>query len=899
MSRRLVSLFALGLLVASIGLLAPTSEAAGPWTCGGSSYFNDPATEIVQNPGFEADLASWYTLPPVSPPTISTTTFHSGAKSARVLSVGGAQNAVQDLSAPPAVHVMTYWFHVATWGPGAAFAVETLANWNPVFGTADIETQLYWVPPNTMFWRIWTRNGGPDTMQTYPRTLTTGAWHLLETVIDGTRGIQCLFIDGTYVDSLSVSAASTFAPTVIAFGDISTAGDAGTAYYDDFSIQSASVPLPDYVPTSPQPSSGIQVGESLPVSLRIGVVNSGSVAANTSSTVTFFNASTPGSPFASFSIPPLAASEVAGPFTATWVSPSAPGTYQIVAEVDSGGTVPEVNEANNRYVWTANVYPPPITSLNLGVPNYAGTYVTSSTPLTLTVQDRSGTGIARTEYHIDSGPWTPYTAPFTLAPEGEHVVGWYSEDNVGNVEAVQTRTLRADNTPPTTSHAISGPSYSGGFVTSQTRFSLTTTDGGVFPVGVATLEYSFDGLTWIPYSIPFSVSGGEGPRTLYYGGTDLLGNPEPVQTVPLIIDDSPPTTSYAVFGPTYTGGFVTSQTLFSLTTTDGGVVPVGVATLEYSFDGLTWIAYTNPISLLGAEGPRTLYFRSTDLLGNSESVQALPLILDNTPPATSREVSGPTHTGGFVTSETLFSLTTVDGGVVPVGVATLEYSFDGLTWTPYTVPFGASGDDGPRTLYYRGTDLLGNAEPVQTLSIILDNTPPTTSLAIPSGILSVESRFTLSATDAGSGVARIEYSIDGGAWATYDRPFFLGVGDHTIRYRSVDRLGTAEPVQFVLVRIDNMKPLVAVAFSLVLLAFGVAVALRRPLSSDPRRRSKAFLIGTFPFVVGEAMTGIFSAVTGALVIPPVLDVGMLVDGLIFALGLAVPIPVSRRVRRTP
>lgn len=53
---------------------------------------------------------------------------------------------------------------------------------------------------------------------------------------------------------------------------------------------------------------------------------------------------------------------------------------------------------------------------------------------------------------------------------------------------------------------------------------------------------------------------------------------------------------------------------------------------------------------------------------------------------------------------------------------------------------------------------------------------------------------TLAADDSwGSGVARTEYRIDGGAWAAYDAPFRIrAYGEHTVEYRSVDANGNGE-----------------------------------------------------------------------------------------------------------
>src|SRR5207249_806507 len=114
----------MSLVIGSTVLVVPGARA-GPWTCGASTYDNDPLTEVIVNGGFESDMTSWYTGGPVTLPTISTTTFHSGAKSARVLSAGNPSNAAQDLASGAApAYVLSYWFYVATWGPGGHFSVE-------------------------------------------------------------------------------------------------------------------------------------------------------------------------------------------------------------------------------------------------------------------------------------------------------------------------------------------------------------------------------------------------------------------------------------------------------------------------------------------------------------------------------------------------------------------------------------------------------------------------------------------------------------------------------------------------------------------------------------------------------------------------------------------------------
>ncbi|NIQ97129.1 MAG: hypothetical protein GWN87_25315, partial [Desulfuromonadales bacterium] len=56
------------------------------------------------------------------------------------------------------------------------------------------------------------------------------------------------------------------------------------------------------------------------------------------------------------------------------------------------------------------------------------------------------------------GEWTAY-APFTLAglPDGVHVIGFRSTDNVENMETEKVLTVVVDNTPPVTVIEVGEP----------------------------------------------------------------------------------------------------------------------------------------------------------------------------------------------------------------------------------------------------------------------------------------------------------------------------------------------------------------------------------------------------------------------------------------------------------
>ncbi len=93
---------------------------------------------------------------------------------------------------------------------------------------------------------------------------------------------------------------------------------------------------------------------------------------------------------------------------------------------------------------------PPTTSMTIGDPNF-GTdpiLVLPTTRFTLTADDGAGSGVNITVYHLDGGAPVTYTNPFAVAALGDHTIGYYSIDLLGNVEAVHTLNITVDDTVP-------------------------------------------------------------------------------------------------------------------------------------------------------------------------------------------------------------------------------------------------------------------------------------------------------------------------------------------------------------------------------------------------------------------------------------------------------------------
>jgi hypothetical protein len=356
-------------------------------------------------------------------------------------------------------------------------------------------------------------------------------------------------------------------------------------------------------------------------------------------------------------------------------------------------------------------------------------------------------------------------------------------------------------------------------------------------------------------------------------------------------------TSLVIGNPNYTSPaivtYVRSTTLLDFSVLDQS--GLGIRNTTYTIDGGSPVNYTaTGTFFLPAEGVHTIEWRSLDWAGNLEDVSSMDLIVDDTPPATAILIGEPKYlTGGiYVNSSTPLTLSAIDGGV---GSNSTFYRLWGGSWSQwrdYSTSFNLAGRDGTWYVEFLSFDYLGNMEALQNETLILDDTPPVTTIspAVP---------FTLAATDSGCGLNVTMYRIDSGSWTVYTGNFALSEGEHTIYYYSIDNLGNVEQERSLVVRPPvevevNYKPIVALIFAVILLVAGIWSSKRRPRKGGKDRTAvmKAFMMTSMPFVLAEAATGISSYVTGQLSIPPALgfgtavDLGVLMAGLVVALARA-------------
>lgn len=118
---------------------------------------------------------------------------------------------------------------------------------------------------------------------------------------------------------------------------------------------------------------------------------------------------------------------------------------------DIRGNVSGVSSA--RFAVETNA---PTTSASLSPAAINGWY--KNPTVTLSADDDyagGGAGIDFTQYRVDGGSWTTYSAPFQVTGDGSHTLEYYSVDLAGNTESVRTLSFQIDATAPTLAPSVS------------------------------------------------------------------------------------------------------------------------------------------------------------------------------------------------------------------------------------------------------------------------------------------------------------------------------------------------------------------------------------------------------------------------------------------------------------
>ena len=257
-------------------------------------------------------------------------------------------------------------------------------------------------------------------------------------------------------------------------------------------------------------------------------------------------------------------------------------------------------------------------------------------------------GISGAFYKLDSPPTSNTDGTYvsgagitsisgiTVSGDGPHVIYVWLKDNAGNVNYNNraSTTLYYDGTPPTGSVVIdAGATYA---TSTSVTLTLSASDA---TSGVFQMCFSNDRTTWTSWegystSKSWTLSPGDGTKTVYVKFKDAAGNESSVCTDNIILDTTPPAPP-TFFGPLATAsstatGWSYTSTIPSLTLSGrvdpGCRVYLNDVPLPVAANG----SFSKTLTL--APGSNRFTLRIVDQAGNT-TTRTLDVYFPGTPPA--------------------------------------------------------------------------------------------------------------------------------------------------------------------------------------------------------------------------------------------------------------------------
>jgi hypothetical protein len=408
-----------------------------------------------------------------------------------------------------------------------------------------------------------------------------------------------------------------------------------------------------------------------------------------------------------------------------------------------------------------------IFAMNYGIPRWdiVSGYATWST--TLNLADGWYTWKVRTRFTVNDDPWN-YT-------------DWtYAEFGV-------------DTTPPTLNESLSGTLGANGWYTSNVELAISASDSYS---GLEKLEYRVGDGAWVAYDQPLSIS--DGQYQIEYKATDKVGHQASL-TLTVKVDTAAPIIEVSV--PSFTNSTFIVVDLSRSSDATSGLSQIKVW-LEGENEPAAWESYaaSKSVVLPTGDGSKTVYAKVKDTAGHESSTASYATTLDQTPPI----IKSVSINGGapYTNSQSvMFNLLAEDA---LAGVSEVGFSIDGANWSwqeySQEKSFDLPAGDGVKIVYVKVRDRAGNESDTISSGITLDTVPPTAlGIKINGGASSTNSTsvtLALSADDDGSGVAKMQFSIDGSSWTSWEtysalKSFTLpaGDGEKTIYFRVRDKAG--------------------------------------------------------------------------------------------------------------
>ncbi|MDX6484081.1 MAG: hypothetical protein QOE95_1852, partial [Gaiellaceae bacterium] len=418
------------------------------------------------------------------------------------------------------------------------------------------------------------------------------------------------------------------------------------------------------------------------------------------------------------------------------------------AALDNVGNVESVHTRTIQVDATAPSAP------TLGYSGFANAHATGSTVyfrpgssggFTVTPSSTDAeSGVASYSYPSLGTGWTRSGGDYSFDPSAGDPAepnDITAQNNAGLTSGATTFAVTADSSAPATAMQCDGSPCGNGWATSSpVSISLSASDGGS---GVKQIRYTTDGSDPVSggtvYGGPFSVTGS---TTVKFAALDEVGNVETVQTKLIRIDTTPPSAPTLGFSGLTNASVAGSTVYFRSGATGGFTVTAassdaqsGVSSYSFPALGSGWSgaasgaddAYTFTAAAGDPSEPNDV--RATNAAGLDSTAASFTVTADGTAPSTSIACNaGACPAGWFTTSPVSVVLSASDGGS---GVDHIAYSTDGSDPTAGGTTYsGALTIAATTTVRYAAYDNVGNVESVQSKTIQIDTSAPSTSAAL-------------------------------------------------------------------------------------------------------------------------------------------------------------------------
>lgn len=268
---------------------------------------------------------------------------------------------------------------------------------------------------------------------------------------------------------------------------------------------------------------------------------------------------------------------------------------------------------------------PPLSNTNIKI-DFKGSILSVRSQLTINVDDQLS-GVKETYFSIDGSEYERYTDKVKISDlnDGEHVLTFYSIDNVGNKEDDKEYEFYLDKKAPEIYATLIGDQYQNRgriFVSDRSNVQLTATDN---KAGTKLLSFQIDGGETKEYIESFVLNKSEGIHYIKVVAIDEVGNKfeelfdeRNLGRKGLDIDMVPPVVQHEFNGPQYFRNdtlFITSTTDISLAASDA---ESGINKLGYKLNSGSGQEYLGSFKLKD-EGAYKVDFFATDNIYNRNS----------------------------------------------------------------------------------------------------------------------------------------------------------------------------------------------------------------------------------------------------------------------------------------